>query len=37
VAGPAIVLNLAEVFLRKWRGLMQALRELRPGARATAA
>jgi uncharacterized membrane protein len=34
--GLAILLNLAEVFLRKWRGLVQVLREM-GGARAAAA
>jgi hypothetical protein len=34
--GLAILLNLAEVFLRKWRGLVQVLRELGSGARAAA-
>jgi uncharacterized membrane protein len=35
--GLAVLLNLVEVFLRKWRGLIQALREMGSGARATAA
>jgi Mg-chelatase subunit ChlD len=33
----AVLLNIGEVFLRKWRGLVQAVREMRGTARATAA
>jgi hypothetical protein len=33
----AILLNLTEVFLRKWRGLVQTLRDMRRSARATTA
>jgi hypothetical protein len=35
--GLAILLNMAEVFLRKWRGLVQTLRDMRGSARATTA